>query len=107
MQEKTTPAKGVVSIIVAKPKQVSLLHCMVRHLFGFAAFGTPGWIRTSGLQSRSLSRYPTALRALILCCLSDNEGYYTTLFLKLQALIFIFLILVVSLQFSCAKHRRI
>ena len=26
-------------------------------------FGTPGWIRTSGLQSRSLSLYPTELRA--------------------------------------------
>ena len=25
--------------------------------------GTPGWIRTSGLQSRSLSLYPTELRA--------------------------------------------
>lgn len=52
--------------------------------------GTPGWIRTSGLQSRSLSRYPTALRALLFCCLPDNESYYTTLFLKLQALISIF-----------------
>lgn len=31
--------------------------------FDFVLFGTPGWIRTSGLQSRSLSRYPTALRA--------------------------------------------
>ena len=26
-------------------------------------FGTPDWIRTSGLQSRSLTRYPTAPRA--------------------------------------------
>ena len=29
----------------------------------FRAFGTPDWIRTSGLQSRSLTRYPTAPRA--------------------------------------------
>ena len=29
------------------------------------AFGTPDWIRTSGLQSRSLTRYPTAPRARI------------------------------------------
>ena len=28
-------------------------------------FGTPDWIRTSGLQSRSLTRYPTAPRARI------------------------------------------
>ena len=28
-----------------------------------SSFGTPGWIRTSGLQSRSLSLYPTELRA--------------------------------------------
>ena len=28
-------------------------------------FGTPDWIRTSGLQSRSLSLYPTELRAHI------------------------------------------
>ena len=26
-------------------------------------FGTPDWIRTSGLQSRSLSLYPAELRA--------------------------------------------
>ena len=39
---------------------------------GAFLFGTPDWIRTSGLQSRSLTRYPTALRALLLSIL-----YYT------------------------------
>ena len=31
----------------------------------FFRVGTPDWIRTSGLQSRSLSLYPTELRAHI------------------------------------------
>ncbi len=42
---------------------------------GAFLFGTPDWIRTSGLQSRSLTRYPTALRALSLI-------HYTTLLKK-------------------------
>ena len=33
--------------------------------FGFLDFGTPDWIRTSDLQSRSLTLYPTELRAHI------------------------------------------
>ena len=33
--------------------------------FGFFDFGTPDWIRTGGLQSRSLTLYPTELRAHI------------------------------------------
>src|SRR5699024_948 len=31
----------------------------------FGSFGAPDWIRTSGLQSRSLSLYPAELRARI------------------------------------------
>ena len=42
-------------------------------------FGTPDWIRTSGLQSRSLTRYPTAPRARINFLLFN----YTTGFCKL------------------------
>ena len=30
-------------------------------------FGTPDWIRTSGLQSRSLTLYPAELRARVGC----------------------------------------
>ena len=33
--------------------------------FGYALNGTPDWIRTGGLQSRSLTLYPTELRAHI------------------------------------------
>ncbi len=34
-------------------------------LFEKTVFGMPDWIRTSGLQSRSLTLYPTELRAHI------------------------------------------
>ena len=37
----------------------SVLHLSSTH------FGMPDWIRTSGLQSRSLTLYPTELRAHI------------------------------------------
>ena len=42
-------------------------------------FGTPDWIRTSGLQSRSLSLYPSELRAhIIFCFINLQLHYYTT-----------------------------
>lgn len=42
-----------------KSAVLSVLHLSSTH------FGMPDWIRTSGLQSRSLTLYPTELRAHI------------------------------------------
>ncbi len=47
---------------IERMKETSLVLTDKRGFFS----GTPDWIRTSGLQSRSLSLYPTELRARIL-----------------------------------------
>ena len=44
----------------------------------FFRVGTPDWIRTSGLQSRSLSLYPTELRAHIWLSLYFQPWYYSS-----------------------------
>ena len=41
-------------------------------------YGTPDWIRTSGLQSRSLSLYPAELRARVCTCRSLDPWYYSS-----------------------------
>ena len=46
----------------------SVLHLSSTH------FGMPDWIRTSGLQSRSLTLYPTELRALISLTILPQQG---------------------------------